>query len=60
MMKAESSTLQLTGSRRGLLEKLMVALLFKKFPAVCGSGRFITTFIRTPYPEPDKSSHFVF
>jgi hypothetical protein len=52
-------TIQLPACRRGLLEKLVVTQLVKKFPAFYGTQRFITTFTRTPYPKPDESSYSV-
>jgi hypothetical protein len=42
---------------RAQIEKLILALFFKKFHVICGILRFITIFIRAckPYLDPDKS-----
>jgi hypothetical protein len=39
----------LTPWRRGLLEKLTVSQLVKKFPAFYGTRRIITSFTRAPH-----------
>ena len=46
---------------RVLLEKLTGLQLVKKFPAFCGTRRFVTVFISAhhlPYPEPARSSPY--
>jgi hypothetical protein len=41
---------------RGLLEKLTVSQLVKKFPAFYGTRRFITTFTRARHLSPSQAS----
>jgi hypothetical protein len=52
-------TYLLTPWRTVLLEKLSSSQLVKKFPAFCGTQRFITAFTDArPCPQPDQSSSY--
>jgi hypothetical protein len=41
---------------RALIEKLIVARVFKKVPVSYGTRTFIAVFTRTCYSQPDESS----
>jgi hypothetical protein len=51
---SDSLTYLLTPWSRVLLEKLTGSHLVKKFPAFCGTRKFVPA--TCPYPEPDRSS----